>query len=285
MRAGHSAEEQGMSQQAGESCGTGGGACPSIRGIPLPLLMIVGLLIYSVAQGASARASASNGAPSELLAAMAKVERSYITALWKTGNGTPSEAAASVARLGSAWSAFEGERGAELSRLEGGAAAGTLVSERIEEAASLAAAEPSRAHQVLEDIRLRLRELRVANGIEYFPDRLTAYHEPMEAIVLAAKSGGPAGPGPAAVAEIRTALPEAVENWTALEAAPHDNVVYGLTPEMLDRREALLAEERAALDDLARALDADDTRAIGRAGAALKPGFAKLVLLYGERDG
>ena len=274
-----------MSQQTGESCGTGGGACPSIRGIPLPLLLVLGLLIYAVAQGAWARASAAEVAPQDLLEAMAGVERSYITALWATGNGTPAEAVASVARLRAAWSKFEAERGAELSRLEGGAEAGSLVSERIEAAASLASEAPSRAHEVLEEIRLRLRELRVANGLEYFPDRLTAYHEPMEAIVIAAKSGGPAGPGPEAVAEIRATLPEAMESWAALEAAPHDNAVYGLTPEMLRRREKLLAAERSALEELAGALEAGDARAVGRAGTALKPVFARIVLLYGERDG
>lgn len=272
-----------MGQQTGESCSTGGGACPSVRGIPLPLLMMAGFLIFTAVQGAWARVSAEDGSPQELLAAMARMERSYITALWTTGSGTPAEAVASVARLRASWTEFEVERGVELARLEGGAAAAALVSARIEEAATLAAETPSHAHEVLEDIRLRLRELRVANGLEYFPDRLTAYHEPMEAMVLAAKSGGAVGPGPEAVAEIRAAFPEAVASWAALEAAPHDNAVYGLTEERLERREELLAAERSALDALGRALDGADAQAIGRAGTALKPVFARLVLLYGDR--
>ncbi len=171
-----------MSQQAGESCGTGGGACPSIRGIPLPFLIMLVLVIYTVGHGAWTRASATDGAAPAV------------------------------------------------------------------------------------------------------PSAVTAYHAPMEAIVRASQSGGMAGPGPEAVAEIRAALPEAMERWSAVEAAPHD-AVYGLTPALVARRAGLLAAERAALDELARAVDAGDAPAIGRAGSALEPVVARLVLLYGERDG
>ena len=47
-----------MSQETGESCGTGRGTCPTVRGIPLPFLLMLGAVIYMAVQGAWARASA-----------------------------------------------------------------------------------------------------------------------------------------------------------------------------------------------------------------------------------
>ena len=49
----------------------------------------------------------------------------------------------------------------------------------------MAAGNNAAAHTALEDVRIDLMKLRSAQGVDYFMDRLTAFHEPMEVLALA----------------------------------------------------------------------------------------------------
>jgi len=82
--------------------------------------------------------------------------------------------------------------------------------------ASQAAAEAahcSEAHEALEPVRLRRMPAREQSGIGHYPDLLTAFHEPMEAIVLAAKDQTPARFGARQRGEIDTNLADAPARW------------------------------------------------------------------------
>jgi hypothetical protein len=264
----------------GATCSTGGGGCPSIGGIPIQLPILLLVLIWTLAGGGRAE-DGSGGDPSDAVRrGMAAFEGPYIGALWSTGNESPERAVASVARASAAWSALTAEQGEALSSLRGGDAAVKAVTARIEEAVALAPDAPREAHETLEAVRLRLRELRVANGIAYFPDHLTAYHGPMEAIVLAGKSADADG-----VATIRATFPAVRTAWSDVESAPSQNDLFGFSAAERKRREELLAAGRSAVDALAAALEAGDPGAIRAAAVALKPPFARLVLLYGDDGG
>jgi hypothetical protein len=261
----------------GATCSTGGGGCPTIGGIPIQLPILVLVLIWTLAGGGRADDGGGVDPGDPVRRGMAAFEGPYIAALWSTGNESPERAVAAVARTSAAWSAFMAEQGEALSSLRGGDAAVTAVAARIEEAVALAPDAPREAHEALEGVRLRLRELRVANGIAYFPDHLTAYHGPMEAIVLAGKSGEADG-----VATIRATFPAVRAAWSDVESAPSQNDLFGFSAAERKRREELLAAGRSAVDALAAALEAGDPGAIRAAAVALKPPFARLVLLYGD---
>lgn len=78
------------------------------------------------------------------------------------------------------------------------------------------------------------------NGIDYFIDRLTAFHEPMEAIVLAAKDKTGDTLTDADIALIRKRMPQAEQAWQRVAAAKLDASDYRLTPAQADDARELM---------------------------------------------
>ena len=96
------------------------------------------------------------------------------------------------------------------------------------------------AHEALEHVREVLMKLRQRNGIDYFIDRLTAFHEPMEAIVLAAKDKTGDTLTDADIALIRKRMPQAEQAWQRVAAAKLDASDYRLTPAQADDARELM---------------------------------------------
>ena len=221
---------------------------------------------------------------------MAGIERVYVPPLWLSSQGRGEQALQAVRRLATAWEGFVASFGAS-DRLDAASAADLeAVSAAVARAASLLdpgpdglAAEAERvheAHEVLEGVRIRLREMRLRNGIEFYPDLLTAYHDPMEAIVLASRDEEL--DDEALRARLRALLPEARTLWNRVVTAEFDNAVFELTPQELAQREKLVAAEVKALADLAQALTEGSPLPLRPTARALKPPFAQQVLLFAD---
>jgi hypothetical protein len=151
------------------------------------------------------------------------------------------------------------------------------------EADALVAAEKlSDAHEVLEQVRIFLMELRHKHLIAYFPDLLTAFHEPMEEIVLTVKGKTPETITRAQRGTIKTLLPELERRWQAVLGAEFKPALFGFSPERGAKAKQLMKAETQAIARLKKALDAQGSAALLPSGMAIKPAFAQLYMLLGE---
>lgn len=138
------------------------------------------------------------------------------------------------------------------------------------------------AHEALEGVRTVLMTQRTQQGIDYFVDRLTAYHEPMEVIVLTVKGKTSATLTDADIATLRQHLQKAQVIWHPVASARIDPKHYRLTEDALTALYARVQHETTALKALREALDAGDRQQIIGAAIAIKPPFAQLFMLFGD---
>ena len=138
------------------------------------------------------------------------------------------------------------------------------------------------AHNVLEHVRVILMQLRQKHGIDYYLDYQTAFHEPMEAIVLAAKGKTPATLAEQDLAKIRNTMPALEARWKAVQNARFDPDKYGLDSERAARVKRSLELETEAIEKLKKALAGSDKTSMIQLAVAIKPPFAQLYMLFGE---
>lgn len=260
---------------------------PSHRTSHALSLVVLALAVATLAGTAGSLAVSDDGADDrlELLRTMAELDRAYIPALWWTGQKDQPKAGAAMDRLRAVWMGIEPilaesplldeESSAELGGVARSVTKASSILEGVEEGGDLHG-----AHEALEGVRLRMLELRRRNGLPYFLDLLTEYHEAMEAIVLAAAAGDDDD-----VARVRELMPRARTLWEAAEGHPFDNQVFRLQPHELRRRQQAMAATTEALEALETALDAADgeenRKRILEAARSIKPPFAHLMLLFG----
>lgn len=135
-------------------------------------------------------------------------------------------------------------------------------------------------HEELEEVRVGLREARVALGMDYFVDRLTAYHAPMEQLALAGTQWKPGDLTPQRRAELERAWRQCVALWEGIERFSLDPAAYGLAQAGWAQLQAALAQERQALQGLGAALADSDDAALLRAAAGVKPPFARAFTAF-----
>lgn len=140
------------------------------------------------------------------------------------------------------------------------------------------------AHEALEEVRVVLREARIAEGMDYFVDRLTAYHAPMEVLALAGTQWKPQEVTAQRRAELEEAYRRCLAMWQGIESFPFDAQAYGLSVQQAERLRGALAQERAALDALGAALRGGDDAALLKAAAGVKPPFARAFTAFGRAD-
>jgi hypothetical protein len=220
----------------------------------------------------------------ELRRDMVRLDKVYIAALALSSQGKTAETRKAMQELTRAWRDFS-------DRYRGANPADALwqkdfddVAHRIDEAAAIAASERkvTDAHEALEEVRAVLSQLRARNGIEHFVDYLTAFHEPMEDIVLTAKDKTAAQLNDGDVARIRALLPEAEARWRRVAAAPFDAATLQLDAEAYARARRLMQLEEQALAELSAALGSGDRARIAKAAVAIKPSFAALFMTFGD---
>ena len=146
----------------------------------------------------------------------------------------------------------------------------------------LSANDILRAHDVLEEVRIILMELRKRNNIDYYVDYLTEFHEPMEAIVLTAKDKNPETLTDGDVREIQSSLNQASIIWEKIENLKFDEKLFGFANEKIMKMNHYIKSESDALNRLKQAMGNKDKRLIIQAAVAVKPNFANLFMMFGD---
>jgi len=220
----------------------------------------------------------------ELRQDMVKLDKAYIAALAVTSQDKAAESRKAMEILTGSWKGFkdryyDANPGDTQWRKDFDAA-----DHMIAEAGRIVASDRkvTDAHEALEDMRMVMMKLRARNDIDYFVDRLTAFHEPMEAIVLAAKDKTPETFTDADIQRIRKTLPEAEKLWTRVTTGNLDGATYQLEASQLERARKLIQTEQQALAALKTALAAGDKPSIIKAAVGIKPNFAALFMIFGD---
>jgi hypothetical protein len=138
------------------------------------------------------------------------------------------------------------------------------------------------AHETLEAIRYAFLGLRKRNGIEYYIDHLSEFHEHMEAIVHAASDTTPATFTEKEKAFISKECAEATRIWSAVQALPFDKELYGFDDRREAKRQDLLLREAEALLSLKKSLESGDARQIIQAAKGVRPNYAQQYMLFGD---
>lgn len=214
---------------------------------------------------------------------MVALDKVYIAALALTSQGKAEESRKAVNALQQHWVAFRG-RNYDANRADKQwqpdfDAVGKMVAHAVK-IVSVPGADVTPAHEALEDVRNVLMSLRQRNRVDYYIDGLTAFHHPMEDIVLAAKDKTAQTLTDADVGKIRDTLPQAEKRWRAVEASKLDSTIYQLTASQSEEAAKLVILESAALATLKSALASGDKAQIAKAAVGIKPNFAKLFMIF-----
>ena len=220
------------------------------------------------------------------LAQFVALDRAYIPPLFFTSVENIAASQASFAELQQEWTTFRSanvqlfpdtEWRAELEQID----------QHLEKAATIIAGGGGlkKAHDELEHLREILLVARQRNDFDYFVDYLTAFHEPMEAIVLTAKQTLPKEWTAETTAKIQATLPEATARWQAVQEASFPAIDYGFSDERHQKMQQLIAAEAQALQALKNALSQETAIPQLRATAlGIKPSFAGLFKLFGNLE-
>lgn len=228
-----------------------------------------------------------------LLETSSALDRVYIPALAlstaaQTDTAARSRAPAALQKLQANWPALRAELLQGLSIGAAGRAASarrTLARADAHIAAAvkaMAVSDFKAAHEALEAVRVDLMVARSTRGVDYFVDRLTAFHEPMEVLALAGKDWSPQALTPPRREELARAFAHARALWQAIELNPPDPAAYGLDSARAAQLRQATAEESQALSRLSDALRGSDAAALLKAAAAIKPPFARVFTAFGQ---
>lgn len=163
------------------------------------------------------------------------------------------------------------------------AALGKAIAEsgaRIDEARKLVAAgKRAQAHEALEGVRIAFWKARTAMGIDYLPDRFTAFHEPMEEFVdLAGKPGADAG-------KLKSFLGELSARWSDVEKAKLDVGLFKFSGEKAGTYANMVKKEREILTQLSGILESGNQESLAKTAGAMKGNFSQTYLLFGDFTG
>lgn len=197
------------------------------------------------------------------------------------------KARAAMQRLDARWPALRGRLQASLgaSASQANGARKTVASVDAHIAAgrqAVAKGDFKAAHEALEEVRIDLMKARTARGVDYFVDRLTAYHEPMEVLALAGLQLKPQELTPAKKADMEKAFAEARALWRGIEQNLPRPADYALDPARAGQFDKGVADESAALSRLSDALRGSDAAALLKAAQAIKPPFARTFTAFGQ---
>jgi hypothetical protein len=215
---------------------------------------------------------------------MVKLDKVYIAALALTSQGKVAASRVAVNDLQKTWRGFKDRHYSANPRDPQWKPDFDRVTGFVDEAVKIIASERkvSDAHEPLEHVRQVMMQLRLRNRIEYFIDGLTAFHEPMEMIVLAAKDKTGATLTDADMARVLNTLPQAEQAWQRVTVAKFDAADYLLAPAQTDDARKLMTLESSALIALKEALGTSDKARIAQTAVAIKPNFAKLFMIFGD---
>lgn len=259
--------------------------------------MNVGKMVVVAALAlAGASAQAKDDA---LVADMVALEKAYINPLFFTNNMNPPKAASSMVAFVAEWKAFaaryreyrpsEKNWIAHFGVVDGAIAQAQPIIDSAMKAfkagdkACVLLACPALvpAHDALEAIRYELRDLRIHNGFPKFvTDELTAFHDPMEAIVLTFKGRSLDQVRAEELTAVADWLHEAIFLWARVQKNPIDAAFWGFTAAqqqaVLDR----VALEDATIEALAALWDAGDLAGFAARSMSLKANFVPVYTSF-----
>ena len=138
------------------------------------------------------------------------------------------------------------------------------------------------AHDALEPVRIDLMKVRQRQGLDYFVDRLTAFHEPMEQLAQAGSTWPSSVLDTSRRDELVQAYAHARTLWRGIEGQPVDATQYGLSPARAAQLRKAIDEESAALARLSDALRGDDKASVLKAAVAIKSPYARAFTAFGQ---
>ena len=201
----------------------------------------------------------------------------YRAALFKTNATSQPEAQQALEQAQRAWSGIVGQFAGKVpppyDRDPGFAATLNEVAGLYDRAdAEIRKGRLPEAHEILEEVRDRLAELRRRNQVIVYSDHMNAYHSEMEHVVSGADG--------------LLAQPDGLQKLTAqagVLAYLSVKLASEAPPEYLKNEEfdALLKAQRQSVDDLQSALLARDSRAVKDAVGKLKKAYSRLFLKFG----
>jgi len=220
----------------------------------------------------------------ELRQDMVKLDKSYIAALALTSQGEVAESRKAMDILSGSWKAFKKTYYDANPKDTQWKKDFDAADKMIAEAAHIVVSDRkvTDAHEALENMRMVMMRLRARNKVDYFVDGLTAFHEPMEAIVLAAKDKTPETLTDADIQRIRKTLPDAEKLWNRVMAGKLDAATYQLDASQITQAQKLMQTEQQALAALKSALAKGEKPAIIKTAVGIKPNFAQLFMIFGD---
>jgi len=228
-----------------------------------------------------------------LESAMIGLEKAYINPLFFTSNQNAPKSRATMASFVSAWKVFS----ADYRSYRPNTANWMRHFDTVDEAIALA--QPLvdwsagncptvgvcpalvTAHDHLEAVRYAMRELRMHNGFpKFITDKLTAYHDPMEAVVLTLKGKTVDQVTVEDLILVGENLEEARALWSLVEKTPIDAAAWGFSATQLAAIELRIASERAILELLASCYDAGDVAGLVANALTLKARFVPVYTSF-----
>lgn len=212
----------------------------------------------------------------------AALERAYVPALALTNQPTKPATLVqeSLRRLDKGWQSFVQ---ATASQIKSNPAFATVITEsrqKISGAEALVAADKRHdAHESLEYIRTAFWKVRTDMGIDYLPDRFTAFHDPMEKF---AEEVSKPGSDPK---KLKTALSGLSRLWSDVEKSGIDAALFKLSPERAETYAKQVRKEREILNQLAGLIDSGNVEALSKAAVAMKSNFAQTYFVFGDFSG
>ena len=140
----------------------------------------------------------------------------------------------------------------------------------------------SQAHEQLEHVRVIFMGLRNRNGINYYIDHLTRFHEPMENIVLTVKGKTADTLSNKDVDTIKQTLPGAIDLWHKASDSRFDANLYGFNKNKVKMLKSTIKKEQTALMHLQQAIKENNKNRIIKTSLAIKPNFAKIFKAFGH---
>ena len=218
-----------------------------------------------------------------LVGAMAALDQAFIPALMQTGIDSEEDLAATMQTLVKEWDYFKG-RFYRYERLDTSWQATLDQAELALTQADelMAGGDKLSAHAALQSLRNILVELRNTREIDYYLDGLTAFHEPMEAIVRIVRGKSASNLTNSNINAIRALFPEARTRWDAVSSQEFDAPLYRFNEEQATRLQEQIALEDNALDILEQALISRARNSIVVAAQGIEPEFMELYRLFGS---
>jgi hypothetical protein len=231
-------------------------------------------------------AGVATASDSDLEQAFAGLDQAVVPALFYTSAANQVQSEAALTLLNREWAGFRASYGDYRPDYANWGAYVDGIEQEMLAANSIVfsgTAPLVDAHEALEGIRIILIDFRLKNGFpKFMTDKLTLYHDPMEAIALTVKGKTPLTLSDAAVAFVAESLPAAEKAWATAERCPVDPEVWGFTPAQMLTFYNAMANERLALEKLQTALESGDKQAIIVAGLGLKQNFVPVYTFFGD---